>query len=78
MEMTTIQMENVRVLRPFMAYKTGQVIKVTSGLARTLELQKYAVRHQEPQLLFAEAPHPAVERAEAPVAKARRRRNAKG
>lgn len=76
--MTTIQMENVRVLRPFMAYKTGQVIKVTSGLARTLELQKYAVRHQEPRLMFAEAPQPSIERAEAPVAKARRRRNAKG
>lgn len=78
MEMSTIQMESVRVLRPFMAYRTGQVIKVTSGLARTLELQRYAVRHQEPQLLFAEAPQPAAERAEAPVAKARRRRNAKG
>lgn len=68
---------SVRVLRPFMAYRIGQIIPVTRGLARTLELQRYAVPHEEaPQLQFATAPEPVAERAVAPVAKARRRKRA--
>jgi hypothetical protein len=50
-------------------------VPVTGGLARTLELQRYAVRHVEaPAFEFATAPEPALERAVAPVAKAKRGR----
>ena len=67
----------VRMLRSYGRYRPGQVVPVTGGLARTLELQRYAVRHQEqPQLRFATAPEPEVERAESPVAKQRRRKHA--
>lgn len=75
--MSTIEFVSVRFVRPYQAYRTGQVVQVPGGLARSLELQRYAVRHQEPQLAFATAPEPAaMERAEAPVAKKRRRKNA--
>lgn len=57
--MSAIQSVKVRFLRPYQAYKTGQVVPVTGGLARTLELQRYAIRYQEPpQLEFADAPEP--------------------
>jgi hypothetical protein len=73
----TVQMIPVRMLRSYMSYRPGQVVHVTGGLARTLELQRYAVRHQEqPQLRFATAPEPEVERAESPVAKQRRPKRA--
>lgn len=75
--MTSIETVSVRFVRPYQAYRAGEVVGVTAGLARSLELQCYAVRHQEPQLAFATAPEPAsLERAEAPVAKKRRKRNA--
>lgn len=69
---------NIRMLRSWMRYRTGQIVPVTAGLARTLELQGYAQRvKNEPQLEFATAPEPAgAERAESPVAKQRRRRHA--
>jgi len=68
----------VRMLRAYMAYKAGQIVPVTGGLARTLELQRYAVRHvEDPAIMFATVPEPAaLERAEAPAAKARRRKRA--
>jgi hypothetical protein len=73
----TVELIPVRMLRSYMSYRPGQVVHVTGGLARTLELQRYAVRHQEqPQLRFATAPEPEVERAESPVAKQRRRKHA--
>lgn len=73
----TIQSVNVRMLRSYGRYRPGQVVPVTAGLARTLELQRYAVRVQpEPALEFATAPEVAAERAEAPVMKARRRKRA--
>lgn len=75
--MSTIKLIRVRFVRPYRAYRPGQLADVTGGLARSLELQRYAVLHQEPQLAFATAPEPAaMERAEAPVAKKRRRKNA--
>lgn len=76
--MTTIPTVNVRMLRPYGAYKAGQTVPVTGGLARTLELQRYATRVvAEPVLEFATAPEPAgSERTEPPVAKARRRKRA--
>jgi hypothetical protein len=75
---TTVDLVPVRMLRPYMAYKAGQIVPVTGGLARTLELQRYAVRHvEDPAITFATVPEPAaLERAEAPVAKARRRKRA--
>lgn len=74
--MMTIETVKVRFLRPYQSYKTGQVVPVTGGLARTLELQKYAVRHTEPlRLEFADAPEPAgIEVAVAPEAKGKRGR----
>lgn len=68
----------IEMLRSYMRYRTGQVVVVTAGLARTLELAGYAKRMaDEPQLQFAVAPAPlGAERAEAPVAKQRRRRRA--
>jgi len=76
--MTTIPTVQVRMLRPYGAYKAGQIVPVTGGLARTLELQRYAVRViAEPVLEFATAPQPAgIERTEPPVVKARRRKRA--
>jgi hypothetical protein len=75
--MNTIETVRVRFVRPYQAYRAGQVVEVTGGLARSLELQCYAVRHAEPQLEFAAEPEPAsLERAEAPVSKKRRKRNA--
>jgi hypothetical protein len=68
----------VRMLRSYGRYRAGEVVPVTGGLARTLELQRYAVRvADEPRLEFATAPEPAnMERTETPIAKARRRKNA--
>lgn len=69
---------NVRMLRSYGRYRTGQIVPVTGGLARTLELQRYAVRVvPEPVLEFATAPEPeGLERTEPPVVKARRRKRA--
>ena len=75
--MSTLELVSVRFVRPYQAYRTGQIVEVTGGVARSLELQAYAVRQKEPQLTFATVPEPAaMERAEAPVAKKRRRKNA--
>lgn len=69
---------NVRMLRSYGRYRAGQIVPVTGGLARTLELQRYAVRVvPEPVLEFATAPEPeGLERTEPPVVKARRRKRA--
>jgi len=69
---------NVRMLRSYGRYRTGQIVPVTGGLARTLELQRYAVRVvPEPVLEFGTAPEPdGLERTEPPVVKARRRKRA--
>ena len=74
---TTIETVRVRFLRPFRAYKIGQVVTVTKGVARSLHLSRRAEPVVEPQLEFAVAPEPVVERAVQPVAKAQRRRRAK-
>lgn len=75
--MTVGELVKVRMLRSYGSYRTGQIVDVTGGLARSLEIAKYAERVKaEPQFRFAVAPEPEVERAEAPVAKARRRRHA--
>lgn len=78
MAMTTIQTVQVRMLRSYGRYRPGQIVPVTGGLARTLELQRYAVRVvPEPVLEFATAPEPdGLERTEPPVVKARRRKRA--
>lgn len=75
--MTVADGVKVRMLRSYQAYRGGQVVLVTGGLARTLELAGYAVRHKEsPQFEFATAPEHEIERAEAPIARAKRRRHA--
>jgi hypothetical protein len=66
---------SMRMLRSYGRYRTGQIVPVTGGLARTLELTRYAVRvTAEPAFEFAVAPEPATERAVAPIAKAKRGR----
>lgn len=75
--MSTLELVRVRFLRPYTAYRPGQLVPVTRGLARTLELQRIATVEEQTPLEFAEAPQPqAVERAEAPVAKRRRKKHA--
>ena len=75
----TYEMAVVRMLRPYRAYRTNQVVTVTAGLARTLELSGYAVRHKEgPRLEFAVAPEPdGIEVAVAPAGMAKRPRRRK-
>ena len=55
----TIQTARVRFRRPYQAYRTGQVVEVTRGLARTLVLNGRADMADEPQLRMAVAPEPA-------------------
>ena len=76
--MTIGELVKVRMLRSYGSYRTGQVVDVTGGLARTLEIARYAERVKDgPRFEFATAPEePATERAEAPITKARRRRHA--
>ncbi len=77
MTATAVHYVSMRFLRPFRAYRAGQVYEIAPGVARSLELDKIAVRHEpSPQLSFAEAPMPqSLERAEAPPARQRRRRS---
>ena len=72
----TMEGVKVQMQRSYMRYRTGQVVTVTAGLARTLELAGYAQRVTDvPQFEFATAPEPAgLERAEAPMGKRRRKR----
>lgn len=74
---TTVETVRVRFRRPYQAYRAGQVVSVTRGLARTLELTGRADIVREQLLELAVAPEPAVEKATAPLAKAPRRRRAK-
>lgn len=69
----------IRMLRPYRAYRTNQVVTVTPGLADMLERAGYAVRHKAaPTMEFAVAPEPAnLELAVDPVATAKRPRRRK-
>lgn len=55
---TTIETAKVRFRRPYQAYKTGQVVEVTKGAARTLVLFGRADIVEEPLLRMAVAPEP--------------------
>lgn len=70
----TYEMVQVRFKRPHQAYRVGQLVSVTRGQARTLELFGKAERVNRPQLELAIAPDVDVEQAIAPAAKAPRRR----
>ena len=75
---TTIQTARVRFRRPYQGYKTGQVVTVAKGVARSLVLFGKAEPVEQLLVETAVAPQPAlIETAVAPVAKARRRRRAK-
>jgi len=78
MAVSSVQPVQMKMLRSYGRYRTGQIVLVTGGLARTLELQRYAVRvASEPMLEFATAAEPdGLERTEPPVVKARRRKRA--
>jgi hypothetical protein len=75
----TIETAQVRMRRPWMAYKTGQIITVPKGQARSLVLFGRGDIVEEPQLRFAVEPPPAeLEVAVAPpVAPKRRSRRPK-
>lgn len=70
----TTELVDVRFTRPYQGYRSGQVVPVTKGYARTLEVMGRAVRVEHPLLEVAVAPQPVVERATAPAARAPRRR----
>ncbi len=71
----TIETVQVRIRRPFMAYKAGQVITVPKGQARSLVVfGKGDLVEDEPQLRFAVQPEPAeLEVAVAPPVTPKRR-----
>lgn len=64
----------MRFTRSYQIYKAGQEYEFTQGIARSLELIRAAVRVDVPDINTATAPEPAAERAEAPAAKAARKR----
>lgn len=64
----------MRFVRSYQIYKQGQEYEFNAGVARSLELIRVAVRTDTPQMNAAVAPPPAAERAEAPAAKAARKR----
>ncbi len=75
MEMSAnIETVQVRIRRPFMAYKAGQVITVPKGQARSLVVFGKGDIVDEPQLRLAVAPEPAeLEVAVAPPVTPKRR-----
>jgi hypothetical protein len=64
----------MRFTRSYQIWRVGQEYDFTPGLARSLELTRLAVRVDVPELRTAVAPQPVAEQAEAPIAKASRRR----
>lgn len=74
---STFETVQVKFLRPYKSYKCGQIVSVSQGVAKSLELMRLAQPFIESQLELAVAPEPvAMETAVAPVAKAPRRRRA--
>jgi len=75
----TIETAQVRFRRPYRAYKAGQVVTVTKGLARSLQVfGKADIVPDSPMIETATAPEPeGLERAISPVAKAKRGRRKK-
>lgn len=73
-----IETAQVRFYRPYQGYKTGQVVTVAKGVARSLVLFGKAEMVEQLVVETAVAPESArLETAVAPVAKAPRRRRAK-
>jgi hypothetical protein len=73
-----IETAQVRFHRPYQGYKTGQVVTVAKGVARSLVLFGKAEMVEQLVVETAVAPESArLETAVAPVAKAPRRRRAK-
>ena len=64
----------IRFLRPYQAYRRGDVIVMDRGPAKSLVLHGYAVNHVEelPLLEVATAEHRDVETADAPRRRKRR------
>lgn len=73
-----IETAQVRFHRPYQGYKTGQVVTVAKGVARSLVLFGRAELVEQLVIETAVAPEPArMQTAVAPAAKAPRRRRAK-
>jgi hypothetical protein len=64
----------IRFVRPYQAYRSGDVIVMDKGPAKSLVLHGYAVNHVEelPLLEVATAEHRDVETADAPRRRKRR------
>jgi hypothetical protein len=64
----------VRFVRPYQAYRRGDVIVMDKGPAKSLVLHGYAVEHveEQPLLEVATAEHRDVETADAPRRRKRR------
>jgi hypothetical protein len=64
----------VRFVRPYQAYRRGDVIVMDKGPAKSLVLHGYAVKHveEQPLLEVATAEHRDVETADAPRRRKRR------
>lgn len=77
--MMTIETAKVRFRRPYRAYKAGQVVTVTKGVARSLHVfGKADIVPETPIIETATAAEPeGLELAVAPVVKARRGRRKK-
>jgi hypothetical protein len=70
-------MWRMRFKRAYRGYKAGAVVSMPKGVARSLEIFGFATRETQAEIEVAVAPEPAgLERAVAPVVKARRRRKA--
>ena len=75
--MSETTMWRMRFKRAYGGYKAGTVMAFPKGVARSLEIYGFAVREEQTVIETAMAPEPVgLERAVAPVVKARRRRKA--
>lgn len=74
---STIETVQVRFLRPFKGYKLGQIVRVSEGVAKSLQSMRLAQPFIDLQLELAVSPEPVgLETAVTRVAKAPGRRRA--
>ena len=66
-------MTNLRILRPFRSYRTGQVVEIPGGLAAELVAKRFAVEERQQDLLETAALDPATETADATPKRRRRK-----
>ena len=67
-------MTKLRFMRPWRAYRTGQVVEVPGGMAAELIAKRVAVEDVQRELIETAAVEPVVETADATPKRRRRRR----